>query len=128
MPTTTSIHAAIENIEAAIRETRHITDPRNAGCVENIKQRLRHAAHLLAEPSPHDPGHGLSPHVVPDAVENRDASDMYAFLDKMKKLRFIDRQPWMGDTLWRLFRDDPLGTFLRVDGDDARRLWEMVQK
>ncbi len=50
--TATARRCAREDIEAAIRETRYITDPMLSGCVANIQGRLRTALMWIGEDAP----------------------------------------------------------------------------
>lgn len=64
-----------------------------------------------------------------DLIELRDflnkqfPMQVYELRDALKKFSFIDKQPWMADLEWELFRDDPVAFFMRAAPETAERLW-----
>lgn len=52
---------------------------------------------------------------------------LHEFRDVLKKLRFVDRQDWMGEAFWRRFRDDPVGVFIGADDVEAEHIWELIR-
>lgn len=49
------------------------------------------------------------------------------FREALAKLRFIDREEWMGEAFWRIFRDDPPRAFLKADDETAEKIWELIR-
>lgn len=127
---------ACGDIQAAIRELQYITDPRNAGAVANIQDRLKSSLKWIGceaeTPESTLPGSGMTrsvpqgemTHVAPDAVDDRGA---HAFRDTLKKLWFVDKQPWMSDAYWRKFSLDPVRHFVNADEETADRLWDLIK-
>lgn len=115
---------ACEDIRVAIIELRYITDPRYAGCVANIRDRLNMALQWLgceAESTESTlPGSGATRSVSP--------GECHAFRDTLKKLSFVDRPKWMTrDQDWYVFRDCPGRFFIGADDATADRLWDLIK-
>lgn len=49
------------------------------------------------------------------------------FTNTLKKLWFIDRQPWMSSEQWFEFQRSPADFFRRADDETAGRLWSLIQ-
>lgn len=53
--------------------------------------------------------------------------DRDTFRDTMKKLSFIDRQPWMTDGTRAQFRHNPRTFFINTSEEATQRLWELIK-
>ena len=46
--------------------------------------------------------------------------------DVLKRLFFIDKQPWMSETEWVVFRDGPVNYFMAANHEIANKLWSLI--
>lgn len=48
------------------------------------------------------------------------------FLNTLKSLSFVDRQPWMTELQWEKCSADPVRFLIRADAETQERIWRLI--